>query len=170
MSRRAKKQKQQTDRAPLSGTRISNERGRQRKQQRRKSKPALVVVPSQVSDSAPPTSLAAAAAGPAMVAPAPAPASLPLPVANPGADCLLADEALADVELSFFEGASLPVPVASDVAAEPSPLEADEDDCMLLTPEQQQRRQWFRRQVTALMAGMSALGTAAIVVRIASLL
>jgi hypothetical protein len=169
MSRRAKKQKQPTERAPVSGTRASNERDRQRKQQRRKSKPVLVVVPSQVSNSASPASPAAAAAGSAEVALAPAPASLQLTVASPGADCPLADEALTDVELSFFAGGSLPAPVASDVTSEPSQLEADEDDC-LLTPEQQQRRQWFRRQVMALMAGMGALGMAAVVVRAASLL
>jgi hypothetical protein len=95
---------------------------------------------------------------------------LQLPVAKPAADRPLADEALLDVELSFFEGGSSPVPVASDVVVEPSQLVADEVDSLLLTPEQQRRRQWFRRQVTALMAGMGAFGTAAALVRIASLL
>jgi hypothetical protein len=74
------------------------------------------------------------------------------------------------VELSFFEGGSLSVLVASDPVVEPSPQVADDDDALRLTPAQQERRQWFRRQVMALMAGMSALGTAAVVVRIASLL
>jgi hypothetical protein len=175
MSRRAKKQqtdrapKPQTDRAPVSGTRTSKARGRQRKQQRQKSKSALVVVPSQAFNSAPPASVAAPA-GSAEVALAAAPASWHLPVATPAAASRLADEALADVELSFFEGGSSPVSVASDALAEPPQLVADEVDSVLLTPEQQQRRQWFRRQVMTLMAGMSAFGTAAVVVRIASLL
>ena len=74
------------------------------------------------------------------------------------------------MELSFFEGGTLPVAVAPDDLAEPPQLMADEVDSVLLTPAQQQRRQWFRRQVMTLMAGMSALGTAAVVVRVASLL
>jgi hypothetical protein len=95
---------------------------------------------------------------------------LQLSVAGPTVAPPLAFEALPDVELSFFERGSLLVPDASDVVAERSQLGADEADSMLLTPEQHQRRQWFRRQVMALMAGLSALGTAAVVVRIASLL
>jgi hypothetical protein len=75
------------------------------------------------------------------------------------------------VEFSFFEGWSLSPRAASPaVVEEPSPIVSDDADSVLLTPEQQQRRQWFRRQVTALMAGMGAFGTAAVMVRVASLL
>ena len=175
MSRRARKQ--QSNRAPASGTRFSNERGRQRKQQRvsqreqerRKSKAALVVVPNQVSDSALPASAAAASC--AQLEPAPAPASLQGPAANAAPECPLADGALPDVELAFFAGWSLSAPESSAVIiAEPPELISDDVDCPLLTPEEQQRRQWFRRHVTALMAGMGAFGAAAVVMRVASLL
>jgi hypothetical protein len=75
------------------------------------------------------------------------------------------------VERSFFEGWSALAPdECARAVAEPSSLTTDDVDSLRLTPEQQQRRQWFRRQVSALMAGMGALGTAAIAVRIASLL
>jgi hypothetical protein len=94
---------------------------------------------------------------------------LPPAAAKPAAEPLFFDEALLEVELSFFDGGSASDPGVSAVA-ELSPLLTDDVDSLLLTPEQQQRRQWFRRQVTALMAGMGAFGTAAIAVRIASLL
>jgi hypothetical protein len=75
------------------------------------------------------------------------------------------------VERSFFEGWNASaLDLSATVVADPSPLITDDADALLLTPEQQQRRQWFRRQVTALMAGMGAFGAAAIAVRIASLL
>lgn len=166
MSRRAKKQR--SERGPVSGTHSSG-----RKQQRRKARPVLVVVPNAISSSSA-LITAASAPGAVEVAPAPTPAGLPSPAANLAAEPPLSDEALLDVELSFFEGWST---LASEVSAvaEPSPLITDdvdtEDvDSLRLTPEQHQRRQWFRRQVTVLMAGMGALGTAAIAVRIASLL
>jgi hypothetical protein len=151
MSRRAKKQ--QSERAPVSGTHFSNERPSQRKkqrvgrrkQERRKSNALLAVVPSEVSNSAPPDSVAAAA-----------------PIS--------ADEALLDVERSFFEAGSLSEAAASDLAVTESQPAPDDGDSLLLTPEQQQRRQWFRRQVTTLVAGMGAFGTIAVAVRIASLL
>ena len=164
MSRRAKKQ--HSERAPRSGTRSS-----QRKQQRRNAKPVLAVVPNAIaSSSVLPT---AAAAAPRAVRPAPAraPASLLPAAAKPAAEPPFSDEALADVELSFFEGWCAAAPdVSAIVVAEPSPLITDDVDSLLLTPEQQQRRQWFRRRVTALMAGMGVFGAAAIAVRIASLL
>lgn len=158
MSRRAKKQ--HSDRAPRSGTRSS-----QRKQ-RRKGKPVLVVVPNAMSSSSALTT-APAAAGAVEAAPAsPSPSA-----AKPAAEPAFADEALPEVELTFFEGWSALAPDVSAIAVEePSPLITDDVDSLRLTPEQQQRRQWFRRQVTALMAGMGAFGTAAIAVRIASLL
>ena len=168
MSRRA--QKQQSDRAPLSGTHVSNERGRQskQKQKRRKSKPVLAVVPTQVSKSAPPALVAAASPHAAELAPARSPASLQ-PIAAVAA-CPLAD-GLPEVERSFFEGWSLSPPA---IVAESSRLidddVTDDVDSLLLTPEQQLRRQWFRRQVTALMTGMGAFGTLAVMVHIASLL
>jgi hypothetical protein len=91
-------------------------------------------------------------------------------VAKPATEPSFADEALTDVELSFFERGIMSAPdVSTIVIAEPSPLIADDVDS-LLTPEQQERRQWFRRKVTALMAGMGALATAAIAIRLASLL
>jgi hypothetical protein len=75
------------------------------------------------------------------------------------------------VELSFFEGWSASSSdVSALVVAEPSPFLTDDVDSLLLTPQQQQRRQWFRRQVTALMAGMGVFGTVAIAARVASLL
>jgi hypothetical protein len=75
------------------------------------------------------------------------------------------------VELAFFEGRSWTAPDSPAVTvAEPSELVADDVDSLLLTPEEQQRRQWFRRQVTALMAVMGAFGAAAFVMRVASLL
>jgi hypothetical protein len=85
---------------------------------------------------------------------------------SPAADCPPVDEVLPDVERSFFDESSSSVPPG---AAE-SELDADDVDTLLLTPAQQQRRQWFRRQVMALVAGMGAFGTAAVAVRIASLL
>jgi hypothetical protein len=92
------------------------------------------------------------------------------PAIAPVAACPLAD-GLPDVERSFFEAWSLSPPA---VVAEPSQLVdddvTDDVDSLLLTPEQQLRRQWFRRQVTALMTGMGAFGTLAVVVHIASLL
>jgi hypothetical protein len=144
MSRRAKKQ--HSDRAPHSA------RSSQRKQQRRKAKPVLVVVPNALASG---SGLTTTAAAPGAVAPEPS----------------FFDEALLDVELSFFEGCSASAPDVSAIE-EPSPLITDDDDvdCLRLTPEQQQRRQWFRRQVTALMAGMGVFGAAAVAVRIASLL
>ena len=164
MSRRAKKQ--HSDRAPLSGTRNS-----QRKQQRRKAKPGLVVVPNAPSSSSTLTAGAAAEAGTLEPGPALGPASLLPPAAKLAAEPASSDHVPLDVELSFFEGASASAPdVSTVILAEPSPLITDDVDPLLLTPEQQQRRQWFRRQVTALMAGMGAFGTAAIAVRIASLL
>jgi hypothetical protein len=163
MSRRAKKQ--HSDRAPLSGT-----RSRQRKQQRRKAKPVLVVVPNAISSSSALT-IAAAAPGAVESAPAGAPAGLLPPAAKLAAEPPFADEALLDVERSFFEAWSALAPDESAIAvAEPSALITDDVDSLRLTSEQQLRRQWFRRHVSALMAGMGALGTAAIAVRIASLL
>jgi hypothetical protein len=164
MSRRARKQ--QSDRAPASGARSSNERGRQRKQQRvsrreqerPKSKAALVVVPHPVSDKA-------------QLEAAREPTSLQGAAANRAAEWPLSDGALPDVELAFFEGWSLSAPDSSGAMdTEPSELIADDVASPLLTPEEQQRRQWFRRQVTALMAGMGAFGAAAVVMRVASLL
>jgi hypothetical protein len=166
MSRRAKKQ--YSDRAPLSGTRSS-----QRKQKRRKAKqakPVLAVVPNAITSS---SALTTSAAAPAAVeaAPAPALASLLPPTAKLTAEPPSADEALPDMELSFFERWCASAPdVSISAVAEPSPLITDDVDAPRLTPEQQQRRQWFRRQVTALMAGMGALGTAGVALRIASLL
>jgi hypothetical protein len=93
------------------------------------------------------------------------------PAAKLAAEPPFADEALPHVELSFFEGWSASAPEQPAIAvAEPSPLITDDVDSLRLTPEQQQRRQWFRRQVSALMAGMGAFSTAAIAIRIASLL
>src|SRR5687767_8287739 len=116
MSRRAKKQ--HSERAPLSGTRSS-----QRKQQRRKAKPVLVVVPNAISSS---SALTIAAAAPGGVEPAPAGASAGLlpPAAKLAAEPPFADEALPDVELSFFEGWSALAPDESAVA-EASPLITD---------------------------------------------
>jgi hypothetical protein len=164
MSRRAKKQ--HSDRAPRSGTRSS-----QRKQQRRQAKPVLAVVPNAISSSSALETAAVAATGAVEPAPARAPASLLPAAAKPAAEPPFSHEALADVELSFFEGWRASAPdVSAVVAAEPSPFITDDVDSLLLTPQQQQRRQWLRRQVTALMAGMGVFGTAAIAVRIASLL
>ena len=132
MSRRAKKQ--QSERAPVSGTRFSNERPNQRKKQRgvrRASVAALVTT---------------------------------------AAEHPLADEAMLDVERSFFEGTSSSQPAASAFVVTESEPAIDDDDAVLLTPEQQQRRQWLRRQVTTLVAGMGAFGAVAVAVRIASLL
>jgi hypothetical protein len=191
MSRRAKKQ--HSHRAPVSGTRSSSERGSQRKQERRKAKPVLAVVASSAASNAAAPATAAADAGgsditavaavrgsdvaaaPAArgaeeLAPARAPESVLPTAAHPAAESPLADEALAELELSFFEGWKEPAPDASSVLAEPSQLATDDVDSMLLTPEQQQRRQGFRRQVTALMAGMGAFSAAAVVAHIASLL
>jgi hypothetical protein len=93
------------------------------------------------------------------------------PAAKLAAEPPLSDEALPDVERSFFEGWSALAPDESVIAvAELSPLITDDVDSLRLTPEQQQRRQWFRRQVSALMAALGAFGTAAIAVRLASLL
>jgi hypothetical protein len=175
MSRRAKKQ--QSDRAPASGTRFSNERPNQRKkqrvgqrgQERRRSKALLAVVPSDVSNSAPPDSVAAAARGSAELAPPRGLASLPR-APNAAAEHPLSDEALLDVERSFFQGGILSEPAVSDFLVTESQPAIDDDDALLLTPEQQQRRRWFRRQVTRLVAGMGAFGTIAMAVRIASLL
>jgi hypothetical protein len=149
MSRRAKKQ--HSARAALSGTRSS-----QRNQQRRKAKPLLVV-----------------AAAPGAVEPTPgrAPVRLLPAAAKLAAEPPFPDEALADVELAFFEGGSASAPDVPTIdAAELSPLITDDVDSLLLTSEQQQRRQWFRRRVTALMAVMGAFGAVSIAVRIASLL
>jgi hypothetical protein len=151
MSRRAKKQ--QSDRAPASGTRFSNERPNQRKkqrvgrrgQERRRSKALLAVVPSDVSNSAP-------------------------RAPNAAAEHPLSDEALLDGERSFFQGGILSEPAVSDFLVTESQPAIDDDDSLLLTPEQQQRRRWFRRQVTRLVAGMGAFGTIAMAARIASLL
>ncbi|HYO93091.1 MAG TPA: hypothetical protein VER33_01215 [Polyangiaceae bacterium] len=169
MSRRAKKQ--QSDRAPVSGTRVSNKSRSQRKQQRRKAKPVLALVQIPATSSAP-SPVAAASSLPAVKSLAPAQVAeswRPL-AANEGAERSVA-EALPDVELSFFDGGSALAPsVAPAAASEPVQSLTDDVDSLLLTPEQQQRRQWFRRQVTTLMAGMGALGTVAIVARIASLL
>jgi hypothetical protein len=151
MSRRAKKQ--QSDRAPASGIRFSNERPNQRKkqrvgqrgQERRRSKALLAVVPSDVSDRAP-------------------------RAPNAVSEHPLSDEALLDVERSFFQGGILSEPAVSDLRVTESQPAIDDDDSLLLTPEQQQRRRWFRRQVTRLVAGMGAFGTVAMAVRIASLL
>jgi hypothetical protein len=74
------------------------------------------------------------------------------------------------VELSFFEGWSASASEASAVLVAEPEFITDDVDSLRLTPEQQQRRQWFRQQVAALMAGLGALGTAAIAVRIVSLL
>jgi hypothetical protein len=175
MSRRAKKQ--QSDRAPASGTRFSNERPNQRKKQRvgkrglerRRSKALLAVVPSEVSNSAPPDSVAAAARGSAELTPPRGLASLPR-TPNAAAEHPLFDEALLDVESAFFQGGILSEATASDPLVTESQPAIDADDSWLLTPEQQQRRQWFRRQVTRLVAGMGAFGTVAMAVRIASLL
>lgn len=175
MSRRAKKQ--QSDRAPASGTGFSNPRPNRRKkqrvgqreQERRRSKALLAVVPSDVSKSAPPDSVAAAAPGSAELAPPRGLASLPR-ATNAAAEHPLSDEALLDVERCFFQGGSLSEPTVSDrLVTESEPAIAD-DDSLLLTLEQQQRRRWFRRHVTRLVAGMGAFGTVAMAVRIASLL
>ena len=147
MSRRAKKQ--QSERAPLSGTRFSNERPNPRKKQRggrralESRKPeAPLVVPNEVAGSAAPAEHSLAVEG----------------------------LALLDVERSFFEGSSSWEPAASDfVVTGPEPA-TDDDDALLLTPEQQRRRQWFRRRVTTLVAGLGAFGVVAVAVRIASLL
>jgi len=160
MSRRAKKQ--QSARAPLSGTRSS-----QRKQQRRKAKPVLLVVPNAIS------SRSELTAAPGAVEPAPARSTAGLlpAAAKLAAEPPFSDEALADVERSFFEGWSASAPEAPAIEASPHLSDFPDDvDSLLLTPEQQQRRQGFRRKVAALMAGMGAFGTAAIAVRIASLL
>jgi hypothetical protein len=160
MSRRAKKR--HSDRGPLSGTRTSR-----RKQERRKAKPVLTVLPNPSSSNLVPT------AAPAAVdtAPARAPESSLPSAAKLATAAPFSDEALPDVERSFFEGWNASaLDLSATVVADPSPLITDDADALLLTPEQQQRRQWFRRQVTALMAGMGAFGAAAIAVRIASLL
>lgn len=165
MSRRAKKQ--QSDRAPVSGTRVSNKSRSQRKQERRKAQPVLAVVRSAVASSVP------ASASPPVVelAPGGVADTSPLPAASRAAERPLADEALPDVELSFFEGWSAPAPsVAPGAVVEPPQSLTDDVDSLLLTPAQQERRQWFRRQVTTLIAGMGALGTVAVVARLASLL
>lgn len=161
MSRRAKKR--HSSPAPLSGARSS-----QRKQRPGKPKPVLVVVPNEVSGSAAP---AAAAPAASKLAPVQALGSLLPPPAQPTAEPPFSDEALEDLELSFFErGSALASGEPASAGAEPSPLSIEDDLALRLTPEQQQRRRWFRRQVSALMAGMAALGTAAIAVRLASLL
>jgi hypothetical protein len=155
MTRRSKKQ--QSDRPPLSGTRSSNERPNQRRpqrsgrreQERRKPK-ARLVVPSEVSNSAPPDSVASPA--------------------RPIAEHPLADEGLSDVERAFFEQGLSSEPVAPDLVPTTSQPVVDDDDSLRLTPEQQQRRRWFRRRVTTLVAGMAAFGTVAAAVRLASLL
>jgi hypothetical protein len=96
---------------------------------------------------------------------------LPPAAAKLEAEPPFVEEALLDVELSFFErGSALAPDVSTSAVAEPCPLITDDVYSVRLTPEQQQRRQWFRRRVTALMAGMGAFGTAAIAIRIASLL
>jgi hypothetical protein len=159
MSRRAKKR--QSDRAPASGTRFSNERPNQRKKQRvgqrgkerRGSKALLAVVTSDASNSAPPGDLASLPRTPSAAAEHP-----------------LSDESLLDVERSFFQGGILSEPAVSDFLVTESQPAIDDDDSLLLTPEQQQRRRWFRRQVTRLVAGMGAFGTVAMALRIASLL
>jgi hypothetical protein len=172
MSRRAKKQ--QSERAPASGTRSSSERPSSRKkqragrrgQERRKSKAQLAVVPSEVSNRPPPASVAAP--GSAELA-TPRERACPPPAASAATGTALADEGLLEVERSFFEGGSVLERAAADLVTE-SPPAIDEGDSLLLTPEQLQRRRWFRRQVAALVAGLGAFGTIAVAVRVASLL
>ena len=141
MSRRAKKQR--SERAPVSGTRFSNQRPKQskkqragrREQERRKSKALLVVVPSEVASSAPSDSGAAAAPGSAEISSLRPLASL-VSAADSAVEHLLPDEDLLEVERAFFERSSvseLPAPELVVTESEPA---SDDDVSLLLTPEE----------------------------------